>query len=69
MSSMGRRPWDSHSPSWWDEMMASGTVSAAALNPHGPSPASLKVTPSLRTNHDPIRMPLCIPHSRLCLKI
>lgn len=42
MSSMGRRPWDSHSPSWWDEMMASGTVSAAALNPHSPSPASCK---------------------------
>lgn len=28
--------------SWWDEMMAPGGVSAAALNPHGPSPASCK---------------------------
>ena len=32
----------SHSPSWGDETMAPGTVSAAVLNPHGPSPASCK---------------------------
>lgn len=37
-----RQPWDSHCPSWWDETMAPTRVSAAALNPHGLSPASCK---------------------------